>query len=303
MARRTSRGFTLVELLVVITIIGILMALLLPAVNFAVENARQRQCMNNMRQMAMGCVSFDQTKQRFPGYTNKQAYKDGNTTKYRQVSWFIEISRELERGDIYEAWQASNAATPAAPYIDFAICPSDPPDSNDQPFLAYVGNAGFNDATNNQIANGIMHNYYPDSSNATVFPTRAITATQIKDGVTNTLLISENIQATRYDVADKTSNVFVWWESSASPRGINNDKNIASVASADASKYARPSSNHPGGVNVAFADSHTQWLRQDIDYKVYVQLMTTKHSESLVQTSGTVPADWKTYLLNEKDYK
>lgn len=291
MVRRPSRGFTLVELLVVITIIGILMALLLPAVNFAVENARQRQCMNNMRQLAVACTAFDSTKQRFPGYTNKFAYADMGT-KYKQVSWFIEITPNVERTDIFEAWQAS--ASPAKPYVDFAVCPSDPPDSNDQPFLAYVGNAGFQDATTNTLADGIMFNNFPNPA-MPALRGPAITSTQIKDGVTNTLLLTENIQATTYDVAGQYNNCFVWFASETPARKINGDKNTTTTNTAE---VARPSSNHPGGVNAAFADGHMSWLRQDIDYQVYVQLMTSRHADS-----PNVPAAWKSYVLSEKDYK
>ena len=65
--RRTIRqAFTLVELLVVIAIIGILVALLLPATQSAREAARRSQCKNNLRQIALACISHENTHKRFP---------------------------------------------------------------------------------------------------------------------------------------------------------------------------------------------------------------------------------------------
>lgn len=69
--KRTSHGFTLVELLVVITIIGILMGLLIPAVNAARETARRNQCSVNMKNLGLAAMQHENTKGSLPGYMNK----------------------------------------------------------------------------------------------------------------------------------------------------------------------------------------------------------------------------------------
>ena len=72
-------GFTIVELLVVIAVIGILMALLLPAIQSARESGRKTACMSNAYQLGMAVNRFDQDKGKVPGW--------GNSLSGRTVSW------------------------------------------------------------------------------------------------------------------------------------------------------------------------------------------------------------------------
>ena len=95
------QGFTLVELLVVIAIIGVLVALLLPAVQAAREAARRTQCMNNIRQLAIGVLNFESAKGSLPagGVTN------GNCCSARSgASWTIFVLPYIEQQQLYDLY-------------------------------------------------------------------------------------------------------------------------------------------------------------------------------------------------------
>jgi prepilin-type N-terminal cleavage/methylation domain-containing protein len=80
MKRSRSRiGFTLVELLVVIAIIGVLVALLLPAIQAAREAARRTQCVNNLKQIGLGMLNFEKARRTFPPGEFKPAGNHGCT--------------------------------------------------------------------------------------------------------------------------------------------------------------------------------------------------------------------------------
>ncbi len=146
MKRERRFAFTLVELLVVIAIIGILVALLLPAIQAAREAARRTQCTNNLKQLALGIHNYADTHGRFPSgfISSLPALPDATSAAERSVwTWGALLLPHVELSTVYETlqvdriplWQnLTNSAGLAAlqtPLPTF-VCPSDTgPDLND----------------------------------------------------------------------------------------------------------------------------------------------------------------------------
>ncbi len=103
--RPRACGFTLVELLVVITIIGILIALLLPAVQAAREAARQTQCKNNLKQLALGCLTHESLVKQFPtdGWGFGWTGDSNRGTNWRQPGgWLYNILPYIEQQTMHD---------------------------------------------------------------------------------------------------------------------------------------------------------------------------------------------------------
>jgi len=98
-----SQGFTLVELLVVIAIIGVLVALLLPAIQAARESARNAQCKNNLRQIAIGMLNFESTHGKFPsgGWGFRwMGDPDRGVGKGQPGGWIYQVAPLLEQANV-----------------------------------------------------------------------------------------------------------------------------------------------------------------------------------------------------------
>ena len=137
-------GFTLLELLVVISIIAALMSLILPAIQNARRAARQVQCLNNLRNVSVAMLGYESAKRRFPA----AGYWAGIPgSRYPSHNWVVELLPHLDRQDLFDRWDYSVPyhAAPNSNYnqtqVQVLVCPEDDSlmDGGD---LSYAVNGG-----------------------------------------------------------------------------------------------------------------------------------------------------------------
>lgn len=307
MTRRSrSRAFTLVEMLVVIAIIGILMGILLPAVQSSREAGRRATCTNNQKQMALAMMRYDDNMRYLPGWRNGVPYGSGTN----QPSWPVVILPLVERPDIYRTWTSS--ATPSAPYVALFVCPTSPPDTTTTPTLAYAGNAG--SASNTNKNDGVLVDNMPTGA-----PWRSIDSISDADGTVTTLLLAEKcITGTAgftqgyWDVEPTSAGSFTFANGGSYTAYAANPVPAFGITSSSTTKVinstllgsgntqpgliSMPSSNHPGGAVAAFVDGHVGFLKDSLQGSVYAQLLSC---DSL-NASTTSRTTWSgTSILDE----
>jgi prepilin-type N-terminal cleavage/methylation domain-containing protein/prepilin-type processing-associated H-X9-DG protein len=324
-SKRKRRAFTLVELLVVITIIGMLVALLLPAVQNTTNVSRQTSCANNMRQLALAAIVYDTSRGKLPGYSQRVprsrtqavgltrtsdpprwALVSVDTAKAVPISWAAMLLPHLERQDIWDQ-VVDVHLEPEIRRLDVFVCPSDSEAlvMPDLPALSYSVNAGAPDwdgrfligrNIGDTTANGLFLNLFEFAWNGVKPPTSRLGS--IRDGAATTIMLSENVHKSYEPAEPGFPSRFSWtfgteqhlgivWVVNENPQPGSTyiDQERINRAGDDVydndpefdpnlPRFARPASAHGAGVNVAFCDGHIEFLRDDIDYTVYQQLLT-----------------------------
>ncbi|MCC9608188.1 DUF1559 domain-containing protein [Blastopirellula sp. JC732] len=317
--RRKRFGFTLVELLVVIAIIGVLIALLLPAVQQAREAARRMSCTNNMKQMGLALHNYHDTHQVFPPGL---LHPDSSATTGATSSWFpfskwangygwgTFILPFMEQNGLHDAlesipvWSAPNAQVSISAYE----CPSDPSPSLNPYYYDgfYLPRGGLPDdqrmAKSNYVANhgtGLARptgGSYGNGASAlhTSFRFRDFT-----DGTSNTIYLSERDGVRKSSLTSSSpSGGAIWIGAPKIATGGSFQHNHCSFASSATTATTRPinlptgkslvqdvaSSQHVGGVNVTLVDGSVHFLSENTSWETVAALAR--------RADGEVVGEW-----------
>lgn len=311
--RSVRDAFTLVELLVVIAIIGILISMLLPAVQQVREAARRVQCANNVRQQSLAMLSHESAHQAFP---------PGFSFPGRAM-WSAFLLPFIEQGNLHSTldldgpWQGPAGASDAnvlaqGTWLDYMRCPSanipeiefDPLTDGDRVPSCYLACAsglrareagalpwaGLDGDSSNQASDGVFF----ANSNTRI--------AAILDGTSTTIVLGESLPDQDLVGEDQSGNVQKvdhWYigsdeltdfasmvpdvsgelsECLGSSACLINAIKLGDATPIDEKELAF-GSNHNQGINVGFADGHVQFIRESVDAGVFSAIGTRNGSE------------------------
>ena len=270
---RQRGGFTLIELLVVIAVIGVLTALLLPAVQMAREAARRAQCKNNLRQFGLALTSYESALGSFPmGLSQRRFW-----TFQAQLLPFMEQSSlgdaiNFASASCFAQTAAAGKDAPAAQRLPFMECPSEPRRgekwANVTKTMTYALTNYF----------GVMGTGYLEQDGM-LFADSGVRVRDVVDGTTNTLMMGE-----RGMVGDLS---YGWWCCGAGVGNTGGGDNLLPTA---IEPYGKGNWNdvahrwhfwghHPSGAEFLFVDGSVHMLDYNMEPSVFEAMSTRSGQE------------------------
>lgn len=306
-------GFTLIELLVVIAIIAVLVGLLLPAVQSAREAARRIMCVNNLKQLGLACLSYENTLESFPpGAVGPltPAFPQYAQLKHHGLGTYLlphlEQQALYDRYDWNASWFDPQNQTGVNTQLNVWQCPSAPanrveigslPTITPPPDDLFPGTAACGDyAGMYAVDDGLVRAGVIDEPRGSrdergkyegVFPiNRTTRLSGIPDGSSNTILIAEcagrpqlwhrlNQVPNQWLSGGPWSSRNLLWSRGASANGSTFFGTCAINCTNDREVYGF----HPGGANILFAAGHVTFVKETINIQVFVRLVTRDGGE------------------------
>ena len=296
---RRSRAFTLIEVLVVISIIGVLVALLLPAVQAAREAARRAQCVNNLKQIGLALHNYESALQTLPpGYVS--AFDTTGTDLGPGWGWASMILPQVEQANIYSAVNFSlNVEVPGNQTSRLAmvggfLCPSDRVERSwpavDRDILT---GAPIREicriAPSNYVGMNGVSEPGPDGEGV-LFRNSRIAFKDITDGLSQTIAAGERSHLLGPATWTGAVTGALLYDDDGDQIGSNDLETGPGMVLGHSGEGIGPGSNksepnqfyslHSGrGANFLFVDGHVEFLKASMNYKSYVALSTRNRGE------------------------
>ena len=300
-------GFTLVELLVVIAIIGLLVALLLPAVQSARESARRISCQNNLKQQGLALLGYHDQHKQFPYGLYGNPDPDGQFTD-DGYGWACALLPHLEQTQLYDlirpdwkpgvftrAFQARVGILPGGD-VELSVyrCPSSElPSHVDEDITFSAGYA----TSDYKACTGLGdEGIFWKPSDGVVYAEfeRRVRIADVTDGLSQTIALGESayysIDTRDWPIwfgAPRTNDAILF--KTSLPSIINCGMSPKSPENFTSFRFGPVDDDcafswHNGGAYFSFADGSIQWLNEDIDWDLYTYLGT--------KNDGQVVGDW-----------
>lgn len=315
MARNNRKAFTLVEMLVVIVIITMLVALLVPAVIGARARARRVSCMNRMSEAGKAIAQYEAAKGYLPGYVNRiGTNRFSSVASSNNLSWVVVTLEYMGRADLWKDWRSGAGSRTPVEFPE-VVCPSDTERRGTAGTLSFAVNCGI---SNEAGAAGEYKTIVPDAYDQSAWglffdhDDTGLTAPaglrgtkivkigldEIGDGAQQTIMLSENLKrdnrwtsdrlavdssgaVTSGTVLEQSDVGVVWWSNVSTLSWASDIPTKVHINAETTGRYeARPSSNHPGGVNVVFADGHSDFIADRVDYTVFRDQMISDQTKA-----------------------